>query len=107
MGKMWVLWEKCSQVSHRVDQSDIPRISLGILYMRVIFLMVLLQTRNNIITQEDGRMEYLFLKVVLSIFLVDAVLKFQLQLLQPTPYTPKRKQYHSTCIPGIRFLYLD
>jgi hypothetical protein len=38
--------------------------------------MVLLETRNNIITQGDGRMAYLFLKVVLSVFLVVAVLKF-------------------------------
>jgi hypothetical protein len=87
-----------------VDQSNLPRISLDILERRGIFLMVLLETSNKIITQEDGRMTYLFLKVVLSIFLVAAIMKFQLHLLQPTPFTPKTKQYHSTCLPSIRFL---
>jgi hypothetical protein len=84
-----------------VDQSDLPRISLDILDRRGRFLMVLLETSNKIITQEDGRMAYLFLKVVLSIFLVVVVLKFQLQLLQPTPLHTKDKT-----IPLVHDLYL-
>jgi hypothetical protein len=40
--------------------------------------MVLLEASNKIITQEDGRMAYLFVKVFLIIFMVVAVLKFEL-----------------------------
>jgi len=101
-----LLWEKWSHGSYWIYHIDIPRISLGILNMRVRFPMVLLRTSNNIITQEDRTMGYLFLKVFLSIFLDTIVLKFQIQLIQPTRCTPNKKQYCSTCLPSIRFLDL-